>query len=59
MPNCHDMKKGRIYYCDDCGLELQVVKECKNADTPVEECECCKENDPGTFSCCGMELKKK
>jgi predicted nucleic acid-binding Zn ribbon protein len=53
------MKKGQIYYCDDCGLELQVVKECKNADTPVEECECCKENDPGTFSCCGMELKKK
>jgi predicted nucleic acid-binding Zn ribbon protein len=59
MPGCHDMKEGEIYYCEDCGLELKVVKECKNAYKPVEECECCQEHGPTTFSCCGIALKKK
>ncbi len=59
MPSCHDMKKGEIYVCKDCGLELQVVKECKDAGTPAEECACHTDSGPCSFSCCGAELAKK
>jgi len=59
MPNCHEMKTGEIYYCEECGIELEVLKQCKDADKPAEECKCHPDNDPCTFSCCGMELKKK
>jgi hypothetical protein len=54
------MKKGEVYVCDDCGLELQVVKECNDAGTPAEECACHAGGaDPCTFSCCGKELRLK
>jgi predicted SprT family Zn-dependent metalloprotease len=33
MTNCHEMKKGEVYVCSECGLELQVVKECKDSGT--------------------------
>jgi hypothetical protein len=23
------MKKGEVYVCGDCGIELEVIKECK------------------------------
>jgi hypothetical protein len=59
MPNCHEMKVGEIYYCEECGIELKVMNECKDADTPAEECKCHPDNDPCTFSCCGTELRKK
>jgi hypothetical protein len=59
MPNCHEMKKGEVYVCEDCGLELQVVKECKDAGTPAEECGCHTTADPCTMFCCGTELVKK
>jgi hypothetical protein len=59
MPNCHEMKRGEIYYCEECGIELKVMKECKNTEKPAEECECHPGHDPCTFSCCGSELKKK
>ena len=52
--NCHDMKKGQIYVCGECGLELQVVKECKEVETSPEDCEC----EPCTFMCCGKSLMK-
>jgi hypothetical protein len=26
MANCCDMKKGDLYFCDSCGLELEVKK---------------------------------
>jgi len=55
MAHCHDMKKGEIYMCSDCGLELQVVKECREADEPAESCSC----TPCQFVCCGEELMKK
>jgi hypothetical protein len=35
MPSCHDMRKGEIYVCPDCGIELQVVNECKDVGTPA------------------------
>ena len=55
MPNCHEMTKGQIYVCEGCGLELQVVKECKEAETPAESCAC----GPCTFVCCDGPLKLK
>jgi hypothetical protein len=47
------MKKGDIYRCEDCGLELQVITECKETE---DDCGC---QTPCTFSCCGIELTKK
>ena len=49
MANCHEMELGDIYVCENCGLELQVAKECKEFGTPHEQCEC----SPCTFVCCG------
>jgi len=53
------MKKGEVYVCGDCGIELQVIKECKEAGTSSENCDCHADADPCTFSCCGKELQKK
>jgi hypothetical protein len=54
MIDCSEMKKGQIYGCEDCGLELQVIQECKDCgpegSCAVSEC---------TFKCCGQELKLK
>ena len=55
MSNCHEMKKGQIYACKGCGLELKVVKECKECGISTEDCEC----EPCTFVCCGEELRLK
>ncbi len=55
MTNCHEMKLGQVYVCEDCGLELKVVNECKDCGTPADECEC----PPCTFVCCGEPLKLK
>ena len=59
MPNCHEMRKGEIYVCEKCGLELQVIQECKDAGTPADDCECHGDADPCAFSCCGDQLIKK
>lgn len=59
MPNCHEMKRGEIYVCEDCGLGLQVVKECKHAWVPAEKCGCHPTAGPCTFNCCGKDLVKK
>jgi len=55
MPLCKDMKKGQIYLCEDCGIELQVVAECDECGSETGECvqETC------TFECCGKELVLK
>ena len=55
MPNCHELKRGQVYACEECGLELKVVEECEEFGTPAEECGC----EPCTFVCCGEELKLK
>ena len=47
MPSCHQMKLGQVYVCEDCGLELKVVKEC---ECTLADCE---------FKCCGEEMKLK
>ncbi len=55
MASCHEMRVVAVYRCENCGLELQVVKECKEVGIPPEQCKCA----PCTFLCCGEELKKK
>jgi hypothetical protein len=29
MVCCHDLKKGEIYLCEDCGIQLEVKQECR------------------------------
>lgn len=50
--HCHDMKKGQIYYCEDCGLEIKIMGECKQCCGDEDNCGC-------SFSCCGSDLKLK
>ncbi|HHS13353.1 MAG TPA: hypothetical protein ENN03_06240 [bacterium] len=59
MTNCHSMKKGEVYICEECGLELEVVKECRDSGKPAESCGCHDHGDPCSLSCCGCELRKK
>ena len=59
MANCHDMKTGEIYVCEECGIELQVIKDCKDAGIPADQCACHTDAAPCTFSCCGKDLVKK
>jgi hypothetical protein len=53
------MKKGEIYMCRECGLELKVVKECKDTGTSKEEHACTPGSGTCSFSCCGKDLVKK
>ena len=60
MPNCHDLKKGEIYTCPDCKMEIQVIKECCDPSEASPDSPCfqpsSKEN---TLACCGQEMQKK
>ena len=55
MTDCREMKLGEVYRCKECGLELEVVKECREAKLPPEHCKC----TPCPLACCGEELVKK
>ncbi len=59
MSSCHDMKKGEIYVCEECGLELKVIAECQDVETPDDECCCHDEGEKCEISCCGKGLVKK
>ncbi|MDD5232611.1 MAG: hypothetical protein PHG91_04375 [Syntrophales bacterium] len=60
MLNCHEMKTGQIYVCEECGIELQVVKSCEDLGKTEEECRCAVPEDSAcVFSCCGEELRLK
>ena len=59
MPSCHEMREGEVYVCKDCGLELKVVKECRDATEGSLRCSCEESESPCTFSCCGEEMVKK
>lgn len=56
MPSCHDMKLGEVYVCEECGLELKVVKECAECGEDADSCEC---TEHCSFECCGAEMKLK
>ncbi|MFX0077860.1 MAG: hypothetical protein ACFE8O_01360 [Candidatus Hermodarchaeota archaeon] len=51
--HCHEMKKDQIYSCPECGIALQVVKECEECETPEGDCGCAA---PCVFECCGKPL---
>jgi len=59
MATCHDMKLKDVYVCKECGIALQVVKECKDVGHTAEDCGCHPTATPCTFSCCGKALVKK
>jgi hypothetical protein len=55
MASCHEMKLGQVYVCEECGLELKVIKECEECGTEESGCtiaDC-------TFKCCGEEMMLK
>ena len=56
MPSCHEMREGEVYVCEDCGLEIKVVKECRDVGGSSIKCTC-EENE--SFVCCGAEMVKK
>jgi hypothetical protein len=52
MANCVEMKKGDIFLCETCGLELQVAKTC--ACIVGKEVSC-----TVPLQCCGKDMIKK
>ncbi len=52
------MKTGDIYVCKDCGLQLQVIKQCKDYGVPPEESSCCDTPEECELTCCGKPLEK-
>ncbi|WP_197498765.1 hypothetical protein [Halodesulfovibrio spirochaetisodalis] len=54
MAICNEMKKGDIYYCSSCHLEIKVEKTCacKNDGEMDQHCSV-------PLQCCGKPLKKK
>lgn len=59
MSSCHDMKKGEIYECKDCGLQVKVVAECKDVGKPASDCGCHEGGGECHITCCGHDLTKK
>ena len=53
MPHCHEMKKGQIYGCAECGLKLQVIEECTECITEEGECK----HETCEFTCCDESMK--
>ncbi len=52
MASCSEMKAGEVYVCEECGLELQVLKSC--ADSEEGACACAE-----SLTCCGGPLVLK
>jgi hypothetical protein len=53
------MKKGEIYMCPSCGLELEVKAECHEAATPAADCGCHDDAEDCRLTCCGVDLVRK
>jgi hypothetical protein len=61
MPTCHDLQLNQVYTCPDCGLEVTVTRECRDARQHDQHSDCC---NPGSdkecvLVCCGRPLQKK
>jgi hypothetical protein len=52
MANCADMRKGDVYVCKNCGLELQVSKTCSCGTGSGAACSV-------PLRCCGNDMVKK
>ena len=51
MANCAEMKKGDVYKCESCGLEIQVKKTCSCGSGGEDACSV-------PLQCCGEEMVK-
>jgi hypothetical protein len=56
MVTCNQMKKGEIYMCEECGLQIQVIEECDTSRISSYECA---SGTGCSFTCCGEGLVKK
>jgi hypothetical protein len=52
MANCAEMKKGDIFVCKTCGLELQVAKPCACGSESGQACTV-------PLKCCNQDMTKK
>jgi len=52
VANCVDMKKGDVFICDACGLEIEVVKECSCGQEEEDACS-------RPMECCGQTMRLK
>jgi hypothetical protein len=52
MPRCDEMHEGEVYYCERCGLEIEVIEECSHEDGEEAD-EVCR---PEEFVCCGEPM---
>jgi hypothetical protein len=57
MPKCHDLKRDEVYGCQQCKLEMKVIRECE-CDDSSEACACYTQPDSCVFTCCNEEMKK-
>ena len=53
MARCDEMREGDVYYCERCGLEIEVLEECVHDDGEEAEEVCSIEE----FTCCGQPMK--
>lgn len=52
MANCAEMKKGDIFVCNTCGLQLEVVNPCTCGTESEEACTV-------PLKCCNQDMTKK
>ena len=52
MARCDEMREGDVYYCERCGLEIEVIEECSHEDGEEAE-ETCRVEE---FVCCGEPM---
>jgi hypothetical protein len=52
MASCSEMKVGEVYVCEDCNLEVQVLRTC--ADSEEGSCACAE-----SLMCCGAQMTLK
>jgi hypothetical protein len=52
MADCGSMKKGDVYVCNTCALELQVSKACTCGTSSGQGCTV-------PLQCCGKDMVKK
>ncbi len=55
MARCDEMREGEVYYCEECGLEIEVLEECSHEEGDEDEETCSIEG----FVCCGRPLTLK
>jgi hypothetical protein len=52
MANCAEMKKGDVFVCNSCGLQLEVVNPCTCGTESGEACSV-------PLKCCNQDMTKK